>query len=136
MTMKLELTQETPLVVDAKTLRCVLAVNYGEEDIPNDFPFRKGDTLDIAIDLDAGRVRDWPGAWGPAEVHMKVVDSGCYYLLDADGKHLAAREQEYVPGFFPGDHYGDYVILDIEPDGNIANWTADADDIAAAFFSA
>jgi hypothetical protein len=29
----------------------------------------------------------------------------------------------YVPSFFPGEHYGDYVMLDIDPyTGKILNW--------------
>lgn len=31
----------------------------------------------------------------------------------------------YVPDFFPGDHYGDYVMLDIDIEtGRILNWKA------------
>lgn len=31
----------------------------------------------------------------------------------------------YVPGFFPGEHYGDYVSLDIDlATGRILNWKA------------
>jgi hypothetical protein len=29
----------------------------------------------------------------------------------------------YVPSFFPGEHYGDYIMLDIDPyTGQILNW--------------
>lgn len=29
----------------------------------------------------------------------------------------------YVPSYFPGEHYGDYVMLDIDPyTGRILNW--------------
>ena len=35
------------------------------------------------------------------------------------------RYEGYVPRFFPGQHYGDYVMLDIDIDsGKIINWKA------------
>lgn len=43
-------------------------------------------------------------------------------LKDADGNTLAQRS-DYVPAFMPGEHYGDYVILDIDvATGTIKNW--------------
>lgn len=45
-------------------------------------------------------------------------------VLDKDGKELFDYDG-YVPGFFPGEHYGDYVILEIElATGKILNWKA------------
>ena len=46
---------------------------------------------------------------------MSVIgDDGSYALEDYSG---------YVPEFMPGDHYGDYVELDIDVDtGRILNW--------------
>jgi hypothetical protein len=42
--------------------------------------------------------------------------------LEEDGKETADYEG-YVPKFFPEDHYGDYVELDIDIDtGMIVNW--------------
>lgn len=55
-------------------------------------------------------------------VHAKVCDSGIYDLRDELGKTMASRE-DYVPSFFPGDHYGDYIDLDIDLEsGKILNW--------------
>ena len=57
------------------------------------------------------------------EVHVKVCDSGNYALMDADGVEVASIDEGYVPCFFPGDHYGDYLILDIDLEtGRILNW--------------
>jgi len=55
-------------------------------------------------------------------VHVKVRDEGFYQYLDDTGE--VVKEQEgYVPSFFPGDHWGDYLILDIDLDtGKIINW--------------
>jgi hypothetical protein len=45
-------------------------------------------------------------------------------FLDADGKEVA-KYDGYVPGFFPEEHYGDYVQLDIDlATGQIKNWKA------------
>jgi hypothetical protein len=32
------------------------------------------------------------------------------------------RYEGYVPQFFPNDHYGDYVIINIRKDGSVANF--------------
>lgn len=56
-------------------------------------------------------------------VCAKVRDSGSYDLLDAEGGHVAGREDGYVPDFFPDQHYGDYLYLDIDLEtGRITNW--------------
>lgn len=55
-------------------------------------------------------------------IHMKVTDQFEARLLDSDGVELKDYEG-YVPGFMPGQHYGDYLILDIDIDtGLITNW--------------
>lgn len=45
-------------------------------------------------------------------------------FLDKDGIDVAEYDG-YVPGFFPGNHYGDYVQLDVDlATGQITNWKA------------
>lgn len=57
-------------------------------------------------------------------VHVKVRDEGFYTIKDQDGEVLYS-EGGYVPGFFPGNHFGDYLILDIDLEtGQILNWEA------------
>lgn len=56
------------------------------------------------------------------QVHCKVRDEGSYILKDQDGAEICCKDG-YVPGFFPGNHHGDYLILDIELEtGKILNW--------------
>ena len=44
-------------------------------------------------------------------------------IYDETGKCLGERDG-YVPDFMPGDHYGDYVILEIDlVSGKILNWS-------------
>lgn len=55
-------------------------------------------------------------------VHVKVCDSGNYDFKDVDGKIFVSKN-DYVPSLFPGEHFGDYLILDIDIEtGLIINW--------------
>lgn len=77
------------------------------------------------IDLDTGRIENWPHGT-TASIHYKVCDDGDYALLDAD-RNVVAEIDGYVPGLMcpEGEGYGDYVIMEIGPDGTIAKWKAD-----------
>jgi len=77
------------------------------------------------IDLDTGIIENWPKGT-TASVHYKVCDDGSYYLLDAESNVVKAIDG-YVPGIMcpEGDGYGDYVIMEIDGDGKIANWKVD-----------
>ena len=53
---------------------------------------------------------------------VKCSDMFSARLVDDKGK-LVGDYDGYVPDFFPGEHYGDYVELDIDADtGRILNW--------------
>ncbi len=57
------------------------------------------------------------------KLHCKVCDNFTASLHDQDGKEIHVQEDGYVPGFMPGEHFGDYLILDIDMDtGQITNW--------------
>ena len=56
------------------------------------------------------------------KLHLKVCDRFTGVLESATGTQLKEFDG-YVPDFMPGEHYGDYVILDIDIDtGQITNW--------------
>lgn len=56
------------------------------------------------------------------DIHVKACDRGVYTLLDDTGAKLGEQDG-YVPGFFPGEHYGDYLMLRVDVDtGQIVNW--------------
>ena len=58
------------------------------------------------------------------KLHIKVRDGFEGHLVDQDGATVKDYEG-YVPEFFPGQPYGDYLFLDIDIDsGQITNWTA------------
>lgn len=117
-----------PVEIEIKTLRLSLPVRYEEEDMPNNFPLRNGDVWEADIDVDEGRITNWPRGQS-GEFYMKVCDSGVYTLLDPAGAVVAKLEGEYVPQCAPGDD-DDYVGMKIEDDGRITNWdfTCDFED--------
>jgi len=129
--------------VPVKYLRCRIGVRYwedatvnGEEDTDGSrIPLRKGTAADNdhlsggdwlpLIDLDTGKIEGWPEGT-TASVHYKVCDDGDYELLDTD-RNVVKAIDGYVPNIMcpEGEGYGDYVIMDIGPDGTIAKWKAD-----------
>lgn len=69
------------------------------------------------------------------KLHMKVRDQFEANLVDQDGETLKEYEG-YVPEFMPGEHYGDYLILDIDIDtGVIKNWKAPSAEQVQEFIS-
>ena len=108
-----------PTVVNIAYVRMVLPVDYGDEDMPEDFPLRDGDTWDATVDLETGRILNFPEDYPEFDLHMKVCDGGVYKLHDASHVVLATIE-DYVPSLIPNE-YGDYVTLKIAG-GVITNW--------------
>ena len=107
--------------VDIKWVQMDLAVRYDDEDIPYDFPLRKGDLWSAKVEIDTGKIEGWPqGKTG--EMYMKVCDEGSYWLMDADGNVIDAIERDYVPNSLIPGEYGDYVELNIDENGIITNW--------------
>ena len=77
------------------------------------------------IELETGRIIDWPEGV-TASVHYKVCDDGHYSLLDAAQNTIITHDGYVPPIMYPGGNgYGDYIIMDIGPDGVIANWRVD-----------
>lgn len=57
------------------------------------------------------------------KMYLKVCDRFTASLESSTGVEIFDQDDGYVPGFMPGDHFGDYVILDIDVDtGQITNW--------------
>ena len=117
--------------VEVGFILVAIPVLYGEEDIPNDFPLRKGEMWQAKINVETGKIDGWPqGKIG--QFYMKVCDSGCYTLLDYFGNSVGNIECDYVPhGVIPGE-YGDYVDFKINSEGKITNWPKNPD--FSAFF--
>ena len=75
------------------------------------------------IDAETGKILNWTKGV-EARVHYKVCDGfGCMFK---DSQSNAVRYDEgYVPPFmYPEeDGYGDYIIMRIDKEGQIANWS-------------
>lgn len=55
-------------------------------------------------------------------VCAKVSDRYSHTIYNAQGD-VYRKYNGYVPSFFPGNHFGDYLLLDINPyTGKILNW--------------
>lgn len=129
----MELTLLKRATVKASCVRLSVAVKYDEDDMPTNFPGRIGDLWTVEVNLDNGKLTINRAPFPPVslDLHMKVTDCGVYTLFNHCGEALAETEG-YVPGFFPGKHYGDYLILDIA-DGKVKNWDAKASEVAEHF---
>lgn len=57
------------------------------------------------------------------KLELKVTDRFRASLESDKGVEVHAQDDGHVPSFMPGEHYGDYVFLDIDIDtGQIINW--------------
>lgn len=111
--------------VDIRKVKVSVAVRYDEEDIPNDFPMRSGNMWNATIDIETGKIFDWPQGQS-GNLYMKVCDEGSYYLLDENDEEILSIEGDYVPnGLIPGS-YGDYIDLKIDSTGIITNWYSES----------
>lgn len=84
------------------------------------------DSWDWCLEIDAehGVILNWPKG-NTAHVHYKVCD-GCHADYFLNGKKICDNEKDgYVPDFLcPADSgYGDYMIMDIDEEGHIAEWS-------------
>ena len=112
--------------INVKFIDIVAPVRYGEEDIPNDFPGRVGDTWMARVEIETGKIVDWTNGVA-ADFSMKVVDEGSYHLIDENNNSVASIEEDYVPnGVIPGE-YGDYIEMEINEQGVITNWPKSPD---------
>jgi hypothetical protein len=118
----MKITLNIPQSFEVDSVRVVAQVRA--EDVAKDMPgyLSARETLDLTIDLQTGQIVDWPVHHNKEyNLYAKVVVDGAYYLLQC-GRVIAQRMNDYVPSFFPGVHYGDYLIFNINKSGVITNW--------------
>jgi hypothetical protein len=127
----IELTTKVPFT--PARLIVAAGVRYWEDGqvngIPDNdgtlIPLRSGDLWRPAIDLTTGKILCWPDGT-VADVHYKVCEAGEYWLEDREWRR-AKWKGDYVPTDLlchgsNSNGYGDYIILKVEPDGQIADW--------------
>ena len=57
------------------------------------------------------------------KISAKCSDLFSASLFNENGRQIGKEYQGYVPKFFPGEHYGDYIMLEIDTEtGKILNW--------------
>lgn len=96
----------------------------GKADTGGEIPFRDGERWKPIIELDTGRVVNWP-AGIEADIHYKVCDDGEYWLQDESHKRIAKWGGYYVPNSIlcvGTNGYGDYIIFKVGADGVISGW--------------
>ncbi len=109
-------------------------VRYGDDDMPYNFPFRKGNIWKAMINVDKGIIENWP-AGKTGDFYMKVINQGIYTLIDDTGTNIAEIRNFYCPNdLIPGE-YGDYINLVIDEQGIITNWMTGRTEVSFdAFF--
>lgn len=129
------ITIHRPEFVPVKFLQVRAWVRYYEDAIVNGqaddednpaIPCRDADDYwSPLIDIHTGTIVGWP-VGTTASLHYKVCDEGRYALLRDDKTEVCAIDGYVPPIMYPGgDGYGDYIIMDIGPDGVIADWVID-----------
>jgi hypothetical protein len=121
--------------VDIKTVLVEANVRYWEDAVidgePDEdgtkTPCRRVDLWCPEIDIDTGIITNWQKGV-KAEIHFKVCDAGSYYLKDAEGNIVLKRENDYVPNELIPGSYGDYIEMEIDENGQIANWRPSLED--------
>jgi hypothetical protein len=118
---------------DVKTLIVRARVRYWEDTTVNGIedtdgkiiPCRSGDHWCPEININTGVILNWKQGVS-ASIHYKVCDDGDYSIYDAEGNFILKKE-DYVPSIMcpTEEGFGDYIIMEIEHDGHIKNWTVD-----------
>lgn len=117
----MKITIPTTVTKNVKWLRITIPINYGDEDMPFDFPQREGDVWNVLIDMEEGKIKHWPAGFA-YNLFVTVKDGGTYRLYDDNGIEIASIEEYYVPNdVIPGE-FDDVIKLDIAADGTITNW--------------
>jgi len=119
-------TVMVPKEIDFGFVGVSVAVRYGDENMPYDFPGRIDNMWHATIDIDQGEILRWPeGKSG--EFEMKVCDQGEYRLLDRKLNLIKRLQDSYVPNTLIPGEYGDYINLKINEFGVITNWPKNPD---------
>jgi hypothetical protein len=132
MKIKLKIEKE----FEVKRLFCAVGVRYwedatvnGNEDINGDLiPCRNGDLWCPKICIDSGIILNWDFE-SEAKIHYKVCDHGTYHLELENGEVIKSIEG-YVPDIMCPERggYGDYIIMNVDKDGQIKNWNPSFDE--------
>lgn len=115
---------------DVKFLAVTAGIRYAEDVDVNgepcnklsEIPLHDGEHWQVAIDVDAGVIENWPQG-KTVEIHAKVCDDGTYSILDANRQEIKTIDGYVLDCLAIGENgYGDYMIMEIDENGKIKNW--------------
>ena len=94
----------------------------GEKIDPHKTPLYNGD-FGFKVDVDTGRILDWPDTKLYAKVNVRAIDTGFYGYYDKDD-NIIYEGHGYVPKFLgiTSPAYGDNIIFDTDVNGFILDW--------------
>ena len=132
----MKITLNTQKEFEVKYLSAHVGARYWEDTTVNGvtdeegdlIPCRDGEYWKPLIDIETGIIENWEQGVS-AEIHYKCCDDGLYTLLDEDKNTILSKEG-YVPKIMSPkrEGYGDYVIMNIDENGQIQNWKSDLSD--------
>lgn len=135
--MKVELTIKREFEV--KYLQVEAGVRYwedtsvnGKEDTEDgkNIPCKKGDAWCPLIDIETGKILNWEQGT-TADLLYKVCDDGRYRILDENQALIKEIDSYVIKMLCPKENgYGDYIIMDIDENGQIANWKPSFDEFS------
>ncbi|WP_262445910.1 hypothetical protein [Acinetobacter junii] len=90
---------------------------------------KQGELWCPRVNVETGIIENWE-IGKTAFIHYKVTDGCGWDLLDSDGNVVKSRGDGYVPDTLcPAEEgYGDYIIMNIDENGQIEKWRFDIDD--------
>ena len=136
--MKVKIKSLVERMVDVKTLQVDVDVPFwedtkvnGVQDVRGDLiPCRYGDRWSLLIDLEKGQILNWKTGV-KANVFYKVSDRGTYRLKSARRKTIVTKDDSVPNVLCPkAQGGGDYIIIDIDENGFIADWKPDLADFS------
>ena len=103
----------------------------GIDDTENgdNIPCKLGELWCPVINVATGVIENWE-IGKTAKIHYKVTNGCGWELLDENGTVVQSQDDGYVPDTLcPAERgYGDYIIMNINENGQIDKWNFDIDD--------
>ena len=92
-------------------------------------PCKQGDLWCPEINIETGIIENWE-IGKTANIHYKVSDCCSWVIQDSNGRVIYFQDDGYVPdNLCPAERgYGDYIIMNIDENGQIDKWKFNIDD--------
>ena len=121
----------TKLIVKASVRYWEDSKINGVEDTENgdNMPCKQGDLWCPEINIETGIIENWE-IGKTANIHYKVSDCCSWVIQDSNGRVIYFQDDGYVPDTLcPAERgYGDYIIMNIDENGQIDKWKFNIDD--------